>query len=415
MEQLGQQVTRPLPRVAVRVAASAPSASAMGAVELEFPQALRTELLVLQATPFCNIDCSYCYLPDRQNKARMGMATLRAAVQGLVDDDLLADDLTVVWHAGEPLVLPPAYYEEAFAVIAATLPAGLRVTHAMQTNATLIDDAWCAFFRRHGVAVGVSVDGPAALHDLHRRTRRGAGTHAAVQRGIDCLKQHGIGFHAIAVVTAATLADADGFYRWFEGQGITELGCNFDEAEGVHTQSSLAGQEAAHAAFMQRLLQLSLRGSVVVRELAQAWRALSAPLPRWHWRDHAWPRNTQVMPLALLTVGHDGNFSSFSPELLGQPSTLFGNFVLGNVMHTGYKAALRSDNFLRLWAGISAGIQACQRQCAYFDFCGGGAPANKLYEARDFAATETLHCRSMVQRPFDAVLRQAELERGLKA
>jgi uncharacterized protein len=76
---------------------------------------------------------------------------------------------------------------------------------------------------------------------------------------------------------------------------------------------------------------------------------------------------------------------------------------------------LRGDNFLRLWAGISAGIHACQRQCAYFDFCGGGAPANKLYEARDFAATETLHCRSMVQRPFDAVLRQAELERGLKA
>jgi uncharacterized protein len=415
MEQLGQQVKRTLPRIAMRVAASEPSGGVQHVLETEFAQALRTELLVLQATPFCNIDCSYCYLPDRQNKARMGMVTLRAAVQGLVADHLLADELTVVWHAGEPLVLPPAYYEEAFAVIATTLPAGLRVTHAMQTNATLIDYAWCAFFQRHRVAVGVSVDGPAALHDLHRRTRRGGGTHAAVQRGINLLKQHGINFHAIAVVTAATLADPDGFYRWFEGQGITELGCNFDEAEGVHTQSSLAGQEAAHATFMQRLLQLSLRGSVVVRELASAWRALAAPLPLWQWRDQAWPRNTQVMPLALLTVGHNGNFSTFSPELLGQRSALFGDFVLGNVMHTSYKQAMHGDNFARLWAAISAGVVACQRQCGYFDFCGGGAPANKLYEAQDFAATETLHCRSMVQRPFDAVLQQAELERGLKA
>jgi uncharacterized protein len=412
MEQLGQQVTMPVRRVSTRVDSCGPAALKWGGLQAEFPQGLRTELLVLQATPFCNIDCTYCYLPDRRNTARMSMATLRAAVQGLVDDDLLAGELTVVWHAGEPLVLPPAYYEEAFAVIAHTVPAKVQVTHAIQTNATLIDDTWCAFFQRHGVAVGVSVDGPAALHDLHRRTRRGGGTHAAVQRGIDCLKRHGIGFHAIAVVTAATLADPDGFYAWFEAQGITELGCNFDEAEGAHLQSSLTGMEAAHAAFMQRLLQLSLRGRVVVRELACAWRALAAPVPRWQWRDHIWPRNTQAMPLALLTVAHDGHFSTFSPELLGQPSAAFDNFVLGHVLHGGYKAALRGDNFLRLWAGVSAGIKACERDCAYFEFCGGGAPANKLYERQNLAATETLHCRSMVQRPFDAVLAQAEQERG---
>jgi uncharacterized protein len=415
MEQLDQQVKLPPRRVVAGIAAGEPAEQAWRTRGSDFPLGLRTDLLVLQATPFCNIDCAYCYLPDRQNKARMSMATLQAAVQGLVDDDLLAEELTVVWHAGEPLVLPPTYYEEAFAVIAAALPPALPVTHAMQTNATLVDDDWCAFFQRHHVAVGVSVDGPAPLHDLHRRTRRGAGTHATVQRGIDCLKRHGIGFHAIAVVTAATLADPDGFYRWFEGQGITELGCNFDEAEGVHQQSSLAGQEAAHAAFVQRLLQLSLRGTVVVRELAQAWRALTAPLPHWQWRHHAWPRNTQVMPLALLSVAHNGDFSTFSPELLGQPSAVYGNFVLGNVMRSGYKQALQGDIFQQLWAGVSAGVAACERHCAYFNFCGGGAPANKLYELQNLAATETLHCRSMVQRPFDAVLRQAELERGLRA
>jgi uncharacterized protein len=415
MEQLGQQVTMPLQRLVVPAAASEPTPWLSRPLQDDFPDGLRTELLVLQATPFCNIDCSYCYLPDRNNTARMQMATLRAAVRGLVDDELLGDELTVVWHAGEPLVLPPAYYEDAFAVVAAQLPAAVRVTHAMQTNATLIDDAWCALFRRHGVAVGVSVDGPAGLHDRHRRTRRGGGTHAMVQRGIDRLRQHGIAFHAIAVVTAATLADPDGFYRWFEAQGITELGCNFDEAEGLHTQSSLAGHEAAHAAFLQRLLQLSLQGPVVVRELASAWRALAAPLPQWRWREHAWPHNTQVMPLALLTVGHDGSFSSFSPELLGQPGVGFDRFVLGNVLRDGYKAALNGPRFARLWAGISAGVVACEQACAYFDFCGGGAPANKLYEAHDLAATETLHCRSMVQRPFDAVLQQAERERGLKA
>ena len=148
----------------------------------DFTPRLRTQLLVLQPTPFCNIDCSYCYLPQRDERSRMDINTVRLAARRLREDGLLADELTVVWHAGEPLVLPPAYYEEAFAVIAEELP-GTEVTQAVQTNATLISDVWCAFFLKHRVQLGVSVDGPAHLHDRHRRTRQGRGTHAQVLRG----------------------------------------------------------------------------------------------------------------------------------------------------------------------------------------------------------------------------------------
>ena len=38
----------------------------------------------------------------------------------------------------------------------------------MQTNGTLIDDAWAGFFSQHNYLVGVSVDGPAELHDALR-------------------------------------------------------------------------------------------------------------------------------------------------------------------------------------------------------------------------------------------------------
>lgn len=406
VEQLGQQVMRVLPRAA---------AAAQMRPE-DFTPPLRTQLLVLQPTPFCNIDCSYCYLPQRDDRSRMDINTARLAARRLREDGLLTDELTVVWHAGEPLVLPPAYYEAAFAAIAEELP-GCEVTHAVQTNATLISDAWCAFFLKHRVQVGVSVDGPAHLHDAHRRTRQGRGTHAQVVRGMALLRAHGVPFHCIAVVGAATLAEPDAFYDWFVDQGVTELGCNFDEAEGGHLRSSLAGHEAAHADFIKRLLERALHGPVVVRELAAAWRALRAPLPRWQWREGGtrWPANTQVQPLALVTVAHDGSFTTFSPELLGQSAPAFGNFVLGHVQHGGYLQALRSEAFARLWAAIAGGISACEKSCAYFDVCGGGAPANKFYEHGSFAATETLHCRSMVQRPFNAVLQRAESALGQAA
>ena len=137
----------------------------------------------------------------------------------------------------------------------------------------------------------MSVDGPAAFHDANRRTRSGGGTHARVVQALALLRTHGVPFHAIAVVGAQTLTDPDGFIDWFAQQGITELGCNVDEAEGVHPQSSLAGNDAAHAAFIARLVQRSLaprqgggRGPRTRRRLGRAARAAAAlVLARRQW------------------------------------------------------------------------------------------------------------------------------------
>ena len=377
---------------------------------VDFSPALQTRLLILQPTPFCNIACDYCYLPDRDSKARMSLTTVRAAARRLREDGLLGAQLTVVWHAGEPLAMPVAFYAEAFATIAAEIGAHCEISHAIQTNATLIDDAWCALFKAHGVRIGVSVDGPAELHDRHRRTRTGKATFEAVLRGMARLRAHGIAFHAIAVVTATTFAHADAFVDFFEQQGVHDLGCNFDEAEGLHLRSSLAGQEAAHAAFVEHLLERSIasHGRLRVREIATALQLVKAPLPMWTWRGEAFPDNAQVLPFALVTVAHNGDFTTFSPELLGQPNAAFGNFVLGNVERESYLEAAQSPHFARLWQAIMQGTRACVQTCSHFGFCGGGAPANKLYENGDLASTETLYCRTMVKRPFDAVLRRLE-------
>ena len=151
---------------------------------------LRARLLVLQPTPFCNIDCDYCYLPNRQDKSRMSMGTVALAARRLADDQLAGPSLTVVWHSGEPLVLPPSFYEEAFDTIADAIGRDCKVTHSIQTNGTLINDQWCELFARRNVQIGVSVDGPADLHDRHRRTRNGKGPHHKVLAGMALLRPY---------------------------------------------------------------------------------------------------------------------------------------------------------------------------------------------------------------------------------
>jgi uncharacterized protein len=134
------------------------------------------ELLVIQPTPFCNIDCRYCYLPHRNSKAVVAQQTLANLFSQVFASGWVRDCLSVVWHAGEPTVLPIGFYCDAFRMIDRLKPADLTVAHSFQTNGTLIDEAWCAFFGEERVNVGVSVDGPKHLHDRNRLTRSGRGT-----------------------------------------------------------------------------------------------------------------------------------------------------------------------------------------------------------------------------------------------
>jgi uncharacterized protein len=106
------------------------------------------ELLVIQPTPFCNIDCRYCYLPERNSKAVVAPSTLLNLFSQVFASGWLQDCLSVVWHAGEPMVLPIAFYRDAFRMIDRAKPSELAITHSFQTNGTLIDDEWCNFLPR---------------------------------------------------------------------------------------------------------------------------------------------------------------------------------------------------------------------------------------------------------------------------
>src|SRR5438477_758096 len=127
-------------------------------------------LLVLQSTGFCNIDCVYCYLPDRNNSRQtMPLATVAQVARLIGDGSLLDDHLDIVWHAGEPLVLPPSYYAEAIDILEKARPPRTTFHYGVQTNATLINNAWIDFFAEHDVKVGISLDGPRDLHDRNRK------------------------------------------------------------------------------------------------------------------------------------------------------------------------------------------------------------------------------------------------------
>jgi uncharacterized protein len=368
------------------------------------------ELLILQPTPFCNLNCSYCYLPNRRSTRRMSEATLEAALRAAFSSGMLGEQLTLVWHAGEPLVMPVEFYRRAQRLAMGLAGDRVRVRHSFQTNATLIDEAWCDFFDQPDVVVGVSVDGPAFLHDLRRRTWDDRPTHARVMAGIDRLRGRNIPFYVITVLTSEALGHADELYAFYREHGMRRIGLNVEEIEGAHSASSLGklGTVERYAAFLGRLFDLATSGEepLEIREFEGAM----ADVTYDDWRPLA--ISQEARPFGIVSIDCDGNLSTFSPELLGVPHPAYGDFTFGNVRDTTFEGMLQSPHYQRVARDIAAGVERCRASCAHFDFCGGGAPANKVFEHGTFDATETLFCRLSKKAVVDAV--RGRLERGFQ-
>ncbi len=359
------------------------------------------ETIVLQPTPFCNIACDYCYLPNRRDNSVMSPDTIAATFERIFESGWSAPSMGVIWHAGEPLVLKPQYYRDAFGIAERLRPRDVVLRHSIQTNGMLLTPEWCDLFREHGVGVGVSTDGPKHLHDAHRKTRSGRGTFDAALAGIRLLRRHGIDFHVITVLTGESLDDPDALLAFYTAEGIDQVCFNVEESEGDHTSSLFAEGRLRErfTRFLERFWRAArLEGRIeFVREI-------DALLPRIIRPAEAEIGNEQATPLAMLTIGCNGDVSSFSPELLGLKDPRYGDFVIGNVHTHALADMLDSDAMRCMAADIAAGVAACRSGCDYFSVCGGGAPVNKLTENGSFATARTRFCELTQMVPTDIVL-----------
>jgi uncharacterized protein len=195
---------------------------------LTFDEALKTSApaafssMVKPAGSACNLDCHYCYYLDKPR--------FYDGRQPVMDDGLLelyikqyieaneVPKVTFVWHGGEPLMLPPAFYRKAIA-LQQKYADGREIENTLQTNGLLLDGEWCRLFAENGFLVGVSIDGPADLHDAFRRNKAGAPTFERVMRGIEQLRRYGVEFNTLSVVNRRSEGRGREVYRFLKSIG----------------------------------------------------------------------------------------------------------------------------------------------------------------------------------------------------
>ena len=187
-----------------------------------------TSLLIKPASAVCNLDCDYCFYLDREAdpySALPGRRMTEETLSRLVDTYLFYSypQSTFAFQGGEPTLAGPAFFEKLVKLQEQYGRNGHCVSNAMQTNGVLLDDRWCELFKQYNWLIGVSIDGPEAVHDFYRVNKARAGTWRKVMDGVGCLKKHGVEFNALCVVSQANAGRAREVYAFFRSLNIDHV------------------------------------------------------------------------------------------------------------------------------------------------------------------------------------------------
>jgi uncharacterized protein len=177
--------------------------------------------------PVCNLRCAYCFYLEKESlypqgeSWKMSDETLEAYVRQYIEaQPPEIDQIDFAFQGGEPTLMGLDFFERVVELQAKYSPPGRRVQNSLQTNGVLLDDRWCEFLARHNFLVGLSIDGPADLHNKYRVDRQGRGTFDRVTAAMERLKRHGVEFNVLACVNRHNGGRPLRVYRFFRDSGV---------------------------------------------------------------------------------------------------------------------------------------------------------------------------------------------------
>jgi uncharacterized protein len=384
--------------------------------------------------PICNLDCKYCFylekeklFPSNEN-FKMSDEVLETYIrQYIASQD--APEVSFAWQGGEPTLLGVAFFCKVVA-LQAKHAGGKRISNAFQTNGTLLDDEWGAFLHEHQFLVGLSIDGPARLHNAYRVDKKGRATYDDVLRGLRVLKKHRVEFNTLTVVNRANARHALDVYRFLRG-----IGSGF--IQFIPLVERLADAEATK-------LGLDLAVPPRVDEEAGA----RMPVTEWsvepgvygeflctifdEWVRHDVGKTfVQMFDVTLGNwVGQGGGLCVFSEtcgsalamehngDLYSCDHYVYPQYRLGNILNASLGELVASEFQQKFGRDKSATLPRYCRECDVRHLCHGECPKHRFIRTPDGEPGLNYLCRAykkFFNHSTPAMKRMAELLRAGRA
>ena len=326
----------------------------------------------------CNLACRYCYYLEKGAAKVMSDKVLEEFIRQYIEIQTTPDVL-FTWHGGEPMLAGLDFYRRVVK-LQRRYANGRNIDNSLQTNGTLLTAEWCRFLHDEGWLVGISIDGPQALHDVNRRSRGDAPSWERVMRGIDLLNTYGVEWNAMATVNASNMEHPVEFYQFFR-----QNGCRFLQFTPVVERERTEGKRVSLAA-------VDDAGQLVPYSVnPEAWgRFLCEVFDQWVYRDvgelfvqifdatlAGWMGMEPGICTMAETCGHaaviEADGTLYTCDHFVFPRYRLGNIGDGNLLHLLH--APRQHAFGR--AKRDTLPREC-RECRWLFACHGECPRNRF-------------------------------------
>ncbi|MEE8457537.1 MAG: anaerobic sulfatase maturase [Acidimicrobiia bacterium] len=354
-------------------------------------------LLAKPTGPICNLDCEYCFFLSKEmlypgDRFRMADEMLETYISQLFASQR-GPDVNVAWQGGEPTMMGLEFFKRSVELVEKHRKPNQRVSYTIQTNGVLIDERWSAFFKNHGFLVGLSVDGPQALHDAYRVDKRGKGSFERVMAGYEHLRTADVDVNVLCTVHAANQNHPLDVYRFFRDEmgvrfiqfipiverateallPLANLGWSTSRKEsrplylqsGHHVTNRSVGAEA-YGRFL-----IEIFDEWVKRDVGEVFvQMFDVALASWHGEPGALCIFSETCGLAL-ALEHNGDL--YSCDHYVEP-----DFLLGNIVETPMIELIASDKQRAFGNAKRDTLPQYCRDCEVRFACHGGCPRNRF-------------------------------------
>jgi len=331
----------------------------------------------------CNLRCDYCFFLKKEalypgSSFRMPDEVHEAYIRQLLEAHQVPQ-VTIAWQGGEPTLMGLDFFRRSVELQKKYQKPGTRIENTFQTNGILLDDDWCRFFHDNGFLVGLSLDGPKEIHDVHRKDKGGRGTFDRALAAARRLQAHRVEFNVLCTVNSANARHPLDVYRFFRDElgaryiqfipiveRENETGCQ--EGDTV-TDRSVRPDEFGR--FLIAIFDEWLKKDVGETFILNFDGALAG------WLDMA---GTVCIfgPTCGLGVALEHNGDLYSCDHFVEPKHL-----LGNILETPLIDLVASEKQIRFGRDKKEALPRHCRDCEFLRVCHGECPKNRFVATPD--------------------------------
>lgn len=348
---------------------------------VELKKAVPISSFVIKIASRCNLNCSYCYEYNMGDSSWKKMP--KYMNEGLFSETLIRikehcearefDNISISLHGGEPLLVGHEILAKYLA-LADNILGDYRLTMGIQSNGLLLDESFLTLFKKHGVTLGISLDGLPSDNDLYRFYHNGKGSGEAVAIKLRLLQGSPLFGGILSVINVdANPVDTWRYLASFNPPVVDFL---LPHAHWENTKTDM--QMSKIAKYGDWLVAIfddwygGYRQDIRIRFFEEII-----------YRIFGRPGSLESLGLeevSLITVGVNGDFEQVDTMKSVFPGA---HKMFMNVNHHSLDEVLLHQNVLARQEGISGVAETCQR-CELVSICGGGYYPHRYSEQNGF-------------------------------